>query len=477
LNENRYRLPVPIDAASTVLPMAAADEMEGGQGMSLAQITTILRAHWKHSVIATLALVFVFAVIIKLVPKSYVATATLIVNYGDKDPLASNDYPAGTENTFIPTQIELMESPVVLGRVIKRLHLTSDPLFTRGFSGPPAALLALVMTNLRASVSVTQGMGSDLLYVSVTAKQPVEAARIANAIADEYLSLDRQRIDGPAAERAKRYSEELTQLRANTIRTQDRVTAFRQRHAMIDLSPEKADAAEAALKTLQQKLLAAQNTRRELQAQLQALSEVGGVSAGGIDEGTLSTKLADEELRLAHLSSTLGPRFPSVVALKSQIAATKRAIKADSTAQLASVIALEQKYQSAVDAQQKLVLQRRKFQDEGAKLLLELQSADATYKKALDGYDQIQFATAYHGINVSLISRATPPAIAVRPNKIKYFLMCVILSMGAGVLLPFAHELLLDRRLRCRDDLERHFGIPVLIQLQPITLQATKEAR
>lgn len=457
--------------------MAAEDEIEGGQGMSLAQITTILRAHWKHSLIGTLALVFVFSVIIKLVPKSYVATATLIVNYGDKDPLASNDYPVDTENTFIPTQIELMESPVVLGRVIKRLHLTSDPLFAHGFSGPPAALLALVMSNLRAAVNVTQGMGSDLLYVSVTSKQPAEAARIANAIADEYLNLDRQRIDEPAADRAKRYSEELTQLRANTIRTQDRVTAFRQRHAMIDLSPAKADAAEAALQNLQQKLLSAQNAKRDLQAQLQTLSAGGEVSAGGIDAGALSTKLADEQVQLAHLSSTLGPRFPSVVALKSQIAATKRAIKAYTTAQLASVTALQQRYQTAVDKQQKLVLQRRKIQDEGAKLLLELQSADATYKKALDGYDQIQFATAYHGINVNLISRATPPAVAVRPNKMKYFLLCVIFSMGAGLVLPFVHELLLDRRLRCRDDLERHFGIPVLIQLGPIDLQAAKEAR
>jgi uncharacterized protein involved in exopolysaccharide biosynthesis len=444
--------------------------------MSLAQITCIVRAHWKRSAIATLALMFVFAVLIKLAPKSYVATATLIINNGDKDPLASSDFPVGPESAFIPTQIELMQSPVVLGQVVKQLHLASDPLFVHGFSGPPAALLEAVITNLRKSVSVYQGSGSDLLYVSVTDKQPAKAAAIANAVADEYLQLNQQRIDEPAAQRAKRYSEELTQLRANTIAAQDKVTAFRQQHAMVDLSPEKADAAEAALQDLQQKLLAVQNSERDLQSRLQTPSGGGEATAAEPDAGSLSKKLAEEQAELAHLSSTLGPRFPSVVALKSQMAATQRAIRSNGAAQLASIGALEEKYQVAIAEQQKLVLDRRKIQDAGAKLLLELQSANSTYKRALDGYDQIEFATASHAADVSLISRASPPAIAEKPNKIKYFLMCCILSAGAGLVIPFAYDLLLDRRLRCRDDLERQFGIPVLIQLEPIIFPGAKES-
>jgi len=243
---------------------------------------------------------------------------------------------------------------------------------------------------------------------------------------------------------------------------------------MLDLSPEKGDAAQAALQDLQQKLLAVENSKRDLQAQVQTPGQGADASAGQIEAGTLSAKLADEQAQLAHLSATLGPRFPTVVALKSQIAATKRAIEANATDQLANIDALEKKYQSAVDAQQALVLSRRKIQDDGAKLLVELKSAEATYKKALDGYDQIVFATADHGPDVSLISSASVPAIAEKPNKKKYFLMCCMLSLGAGLVLPFIYELALDRRLRCRDDFERHYGIPVLILLEPIVAKETR---
>jgi hypothetical protein len=38
----------------------------------------------------------------------------------------------------------------------------------------------------------------------------------------------------------------------------------------------------------------------------------------------------------------------------------------------------------------------------------------------------------------------------------------------AGVAGPLIYELLFNRRLRCRDDIERMFGIPVLAQFDPI---------
>jgi len=38
---------------------------------------------------------------------------------------------------------------------------------------------------------------------------------------------------------------------------------------------------------------------------------------------------------------------------------------------------------------------------------------------------------------------------------------------GGGV--PFFYELLLDRRVRCRDDIERSLGIPVLAQFGRIS--------
>jgi protein tyrosine kinase modulator len=46
--------------------------------------------------------------------------------------------------------------------------------------------------------------------------------------------------------------------------------------------------------------------------------------------------------------------------------------------------------------------------------------------------------------------------------------MSIVAALGLAVAGPFGYELLLNRRLRCRDDFERHFGIPVLAQFGPI---------
>jgi protein tyrosine kinase modulator len=468
LNFQRPNLPIVISDNAPASVITSADDEISSPGLSLAQVICILHAYRKRSALILLALVFAFGLLIKILPKSYVATATLIVNYGDRNPLASPDLPNGWQSTFIPTQIDLIQSPVVLQPVIDRLHLTTDRQFTRGFVGPPSALRELVLSNLRNSLAVYQGNGSQLLYIQASSKYPYEAAAVANAVATEYLQLSQRRLDEPAIRRAQLYSQELAELRTNTIEAQNRVAAYRQRHGMIDLSPGNGDDAEATLTDLEQKLLAAENAERNVQAQLQAQAWSGAPSADR-SASPLITQLNEQEVDLAKLRQTLGPRHPTVLALETQIAATKRALSADLSMQLADASKLVNNYQAAVATQRELVLKRRRVQDDGTKLLLELQSAEATYKRALDGYSQIEFASNGTFNDVSLVSRAAPPVRAVKPNKIKYFLASCILSFGVALGLPFAYELLLNRRLRCRDDLERHFGIPVLAQFGPIS--------
>ena len=463
-------------------PLGPAAEDETAGGISVLQIISILRCYWKASAITVVALIAVSFLVIKLLPKSYVSTATLIFNYENKDVLAGREFPSSQAGTYIPTQIELILSQVVLDPVVDRLKLTADPEFVRGFSGTPAALNEVVTNNLHDVLTVTPGTGGQLLYIAVPSKSPERAAQIANAVADEYLKQERERTNAPAAERAERYSKQLEELREKAIQAQDRVTEFRQQHGLTEIAGPDAggDTESADLHDLQDKLQAAQNQRRELEsrqitstASTDAVLESGGVPA-------LRAALATQEGQMAELRATLGPKHPKVIELQSQMEATRHALanevqslSANGSVQLARARELEAKYQSALDNERTRVLERRGLQDQGAKLLLELQSAQANYRRALDGYDQIMFATAGNYADVSLISRADPPAKPAKPNKAKFFLMACAFSLGVGLLWPFGYELFVNRRLRCRDDMERGFGIPVLAQLGPEpTLQA-----
>ena len=477
---SRPTLPVPApDFEYALLPGTTEQETAPG-GISVAQVICILRAYWLYSLLTFVMLVSVLGLVIKMLPKVYVATATLIVNHENKDPLAARDFGLGEVNTYIPTQIQLITSQVVLQPVVARLNLTSDPEFTGGFVGPPGALNDVVSKSLREALQVQQGAGSQLVYISASSKFPVRAAKIANAVADAYLEQERQRTNEPAGERAGRYSSEVAELRAKVMAAQDRVTEFRQQHGMTEGETNNADLEGAALADLQQKLLAAQNARRELEArQLDPRADSDSVLDSAAVQ-TLRGKLTTQEAEMAELRATLGPKHPKVLELQSQMEATRRSlarevesISTNNSVQLARARELEAKYLAAVAAERTRLIQRRGVQDQGAKLLLELQSAEATYKKALDGYDQIMFASAGNYSDVSLVARADPPVKSEKPNKIKYFLMSCALSLGLGLGWPLGYELLMNRRLRCRDDLERHFGIPVLAQLGPNPRSAT----
>jgi len=81
------------------------------------------------------------------------------------------------------------------------------------------------------------------------------------------------------------------------------------------------------------------------------------------------------------------------------------------------------------------------------------------------------FASGGHYTNVTFVSRATPP---VKPSKPK-ILTGVILGCMAAVILglgiPLGYELF-NRRVRCRDDLERHHGVPVLVEFDRLRMRS-----
>jgi uncharacterized protein involved in exopolysaccharide biosynthesis len=448
-------------------------------GISLMQVGAILRSYWRQSVIIALSAICLSLVVIALWPKSYTATATLIVNPDNKDPLAGQEYAQGVLSSYAATQAELMLSPIVLSPVVDQLKLTEDDYYTDGFHGNgPAALHEYVQRNLRDNLEVEPGKGGQLLYLSATDRNPARAAEVANAVADRYQS-ERRRVDDPAGERAGRYSEQLAQLRAKATAAQDKLTEWRKRNGVTEVTTPNGQATAntdvQALDLLEQRLLDAQNTRRSLESKEsgQTMSSDEALASEPVQK--LKAELSAQETELANLTSTLGPKHPRVVELKSQMAVTRKALATEIgsltenvATQLARATDLEAKLTRAVADQRAKVLKLREVQDEGSKLQLELDSAQAVYKRAFDGYDQILFASAGNYSNVSFIGRAIPPVKASKPDKIKLFGLGILFSLLIGLICPLVYELWFNRRVRCADDIDREFGIPVLAKFDAI---------
>ena len=478
---SRRNLPVlavvnPAPVAYTPTHESAPPQSLATPGLSLLQIFSILRAYR----LQTLAIVVVMSVaaggLIKMMPKTYTATTTLMVNPEGNDPLGSNNQGAATPMfNYMSTESQLMLNAEVLLPVIDKLDLVDNKNYTAGYAGDGSNLRDWVRENLLKGLDIQLGaFGSQLIYINASARDPQLAAQIANTLASVYLTQQRTRVSGPASERAKRYAIELAELKDKVRIAQDQVTAYRQRTGVTDITEKASNVEQALLATLEGKLQDAQNARRAAEVQA-SIEQNPGTGAGSIVVQNLKALLNTQQTQLAQLRTTYGALHPKIRELENQIRATQhnldlelRSVTSTNSSQLTAAQQLESKMRAAVEEQRNKVLGVNKLQDEGTKYELELESAQSVYKRALDGYDQIMFASGGKVANISVVSTAVPPQKATKPNKMKLLILGVFAGIVVGLIAPLIYELLINRRVRCRDDFERDFDLPVLMEFDRI---------
>ncbi|WP_129136136.1 Wzz/FepE/Etk N-terminal domain-containing protein [Luteimonas sp. YGD11-2] len=438
-------------------------------GLSLLQLLAIVWA-WRRVTLAVVAGALLLALAAsKLLPRTYTATATLMVNYEIYDPLGGKEFPIGLLGSYMATQIELMRSSEVLLEVVRRLGLNRDERYIAGFDGSPDRLDEWVKSRLERDLVIEQGrFGSQLIHITYSTNTPARAAAVVNTLAEVYAEQQHSRLTGPARERADRYTEQLQELQGKVARAQEEVTAFRARNDTIDPTA-KIDIEMEMLGTLEQRLLETRNTRRTAESQLSGDLSVGDQVLNSPLVQTLKARLAADSARMAELRATLGPRHPQVMELESQIRHSRGALDAEmgnyrrnASSTVTASRDLEARLQQAVDEQREKVIAARQQQDELGKYELELDSAQSVYRRALEGYDQIMFASGGHYTNVRFVGPAPEPLKPSKPNLLKNLVLALAAGIVLGLLVPLAYELLFNRRVRCRDDLERDYDLPVL---------------
>ncbi len=158
-------------------------------GLSLAQILSIARAYWRLSTLIVLLVASLTALAMTLWPRTYTATATLLVNYEVNDPLNEKELPAGQVGSYIATQVELMQIPEVMLAVVDRLRLTQNKYYVQGYFSDSGTLREWVANKLHKNLTIYQGQqGSQLIYVTYSANEALHAAQVANAVTEAYLA-------------------------------------------------------------------------------------------------------------------------------------------------------------------------------------------------------------------------------------------------------------------------------------------------
>ncbi|MDP2006733.1 MAG: chain length determinant protein EpsF [Rubrivivax sp.] len=441
--------------------------------MSFGQFLSILRARWLAAVLLLGLTVATTLVVSLLLPKSYRATASVVVDF-KPDPISAAFYGAATPPAVMATQADVIKSERVALRVVRNLKLSESPQVrtqweqeTQGEGTIEQWLVDLFQRNM----DVLPSRESSVITISYKAQDPRFAAALANAFVQAYIETTLELRVDPARQYAGFFDVRAKEAREALEKAQSRLSAF-QKDNSIFATDERFDVENARLSELSSQLVqlqavASDSTSRQAQANSAQSDRIQEVLANPVI-GALKADLSRAEGQLQGLSARLGDAHPQVGEVKASIAELRRRVEAE-TAKVTSGVGVsntinrqrEAQTRAQLEAQRAQVLRMKAVRDEGMVIQRDVENSQRAYDAIFARLNQTSLESQTTQSNVNVLTQATPPIEHAFPKVWLNLLLSVFVGtlLAAGVVLGLE---LRDRRVRALDDVVAALGLPVI---------------
>jgi chain length determinant protein EpsF len=452
--------------------------------MDISHFLLALRARRKAFAMALLATIATAFAVALIMPKKYVAQATVVVDMRDEQAMSPRGMGAlGVREraAYINTQSELIQSGRVATQVARDLKLAQVPELREAFdkdTGGVGQIDTWIGAQLLEKLKVASA-ASNLITLEYSSSNPKTAAAVANAFAKAYIDISLQLRTEPAREAAAWFDGELKGLRQRVTQAQNRIAAF-QKAKGITSAEERLDIESARLSELSTQMLAARNASYEVQARHKQAADL--VASGGSPDAlpevmsspailAVKADLARAESLLQTASTDLGPNHP----VYQRYGAEVRALREKLTGEMKKVVAglgnvvqqtqrREQELKSAMEAQQARILQAKDARVELAAMLRDLDNVQRSHDAVLTRYMTTQIEGRARQGDAVLLTPAVEPAKPTHPKLPLISVLAVVLGLMIATMMVYALEML-DRRVRSRNDLEARLAVPSLGRL------------
>lgn len=440
--------------------------------MTLAQLLSILRARWWVAAAVLGAVVGLTFVGSLLWPKSYTATASVVVD-SRPDPIAAMAYGVGASPAFMATQLDILNSDRVAQKVVRNLRLNQNPTVVqqwRDSTGGQGTVEQWLGAALQKSLEVTPSRDSNVLFIAYKAPDPTFAATLANAFVQSYMETSVELRVDPARQYSSFFDARTKDAREALEKAQSRLSAF-QREKGIIATDERLDIENARLNELSSQLVAIQamladSDSRNVQARANS-DRLSDVMNNPLVAG-LRGDLSRQEVKLQELSARLGDNHPQVRELKTNIAELRQKVDLEMRRVAGSVgvtnnimRARETQTRAQLDEQRAKLLQLKAVRDEGQVLSRDVESAQRTYDALQGRLTQTSLESQTNRAAVNVLTQASAPINPTTPNVLLYTLVSVFVGAFLAVGTVLALELL-DRRLRVPEDAASLLDLPVV---------------
>ena len=426
-----------------------------------------------------------------LLPRSYVATAKVIVDQGRPDPLSVSTGWQPPVTTALSTQMDIIRSERVAAEVVRRLSLTADPALRRAWEdsqagaapaqpGPnetvrtpalPSALQAWLVGQVLAAVEVKPARDSDVLSITVRWSSPEQAAALANAFAQAYLDAS----VGLRADQARRYSgffeSRVREARLQLEQAQARLSTFQRARGVV-VGDERVDMETARLNELSSQFtllqaVVAESGSRQAQSQGAAADRLQEVLSHPALLG-LRADLTRAEARMQELNDRLGDNHPQVSEARGQVNLLRSRLETE-TRRVAGGAAVsntinrqrESDMRAALEAQRQRVMNLKAVRDEALVLARDVDSAQRAYDGLQARLQQTSLESQATQGQAHLLSPAPVPLTASSPS----WVLRAGLALGLGLALALGTVALVERvdaRARLPGATAQWLGVPLL---------------
>ncbi|GAB2185257.1 exopolysaccharide transport family protein [Roseibium sp. LAB1] len=458
-------------------PDYTATRSEGRENLAL-DILSIVRIVRRR-----LPLIIGLAVIFAVITAAYSLTLTPIFSASSQvlfEPLVRQPFDdpnrpsrTGQSSEVMDSQISVINSDTVLRPVARENKLVEDPYFGEGVPGLFSQLKAFVFgaekkdaLTLEAQESAAVEALSEattakrvgqtfVINISTEAPSPMQAAVLANAVAESYLADQRRQVSRAAEETAAQIDDRLVDLRERLRQAEYDIQKFKAQNKL-QSSNEGLLLTDQELSGVNSRLIEARSSLATATAKYDEIQRVlkNGVDAEAIGDvvnsGTISSlrqQYAQAARNEAQLLAALLPSHPSVIRARSQLESLRRLIRdeVERIAQSARIDLQVSQEQVAKLEQQLDSARGLSNADETASIKLreletEAQATRQLYEIALSRAKEISQLEQVVVPNARIISPAIPPESSIYPKRKIMVILAGLLGLMLGTILAVTGE-------------------------------------
>jgi chain length determinant protein EpsF len=435
--------------------------------MNITQLLRILRARSKTILITFFITVGTTVAISLIMPKSYTATTSLVLNYKGVDPVTGSAMAPQLMPGYIATQTDIITSRNVAIKVVKSLKLADNPDVQQTFkdSNGKGDINEWIADLLLEKLDVKPSLESSVIDVSFTTSDPESAAAIANEFASAYQQTNIQLKTEPSQKAAEFLDTQTKNLHAKLEAAQTKLASFQQEKG-ITSATGNLDVETGRLNDLSSQLVIAQSQ--------------SDVTANPVVQN-LKIDITNAKSKLTDLSQSVGVNHPQYLGaqatlrkLEAQLAdeTNKSSSNMDGTARLYKQRVGE--IAGAVAAQKNRVLELNRYRTELTLLQQDVDNA----QRALDATNLRLTQTRLEGnanqTDIAILNPATPPQKPTSPKLLINILLSIFLGGMLGIGFGLIAEMN-DRRVRSSTDISELLEVPVFAIIQSTNVQKARK--